>query len=264
MKLVTLRLYCIIAAIAIIASCKSEDEKFADETYDNFKTIIQNDSFDIMGETPAEYVANYHYDAAKKKEAQNWLSIYKQHVKNKEEERVRLANAKYTLEESNKFMEKFDGVIKKYATPKTVNDIGDAKNQIYGLGLDWNFNISQNKIDSTYPAFITKMNKAVRVLEEFQTEMYPKYRQTFANYAKELLWKDDCEARVVSTDNLTLVLSGNYFLPNRNKEDTYNKLKAALEKFRFKKIMFKWYMSDDKWTSYNINSFEDTEVVLSE
>ena len=70
-------------------SCKTKEEKTADEFYNNFKQEISSDSLSVLAKMDAEYVANFHYDNEKKKEAQGWLNKYEIYSRESDQERER-------------------------------------------------------------------------------------------------------------------------------------------------------------------------------
>jgi hypothetical protein len=81
----------------LIFSCKSQDQKTADEFYEKFKTEITNDSLSVFAKSNAEYVADFHYDPVKKEEAKNWLSKMDNHMKSldKELENKKMADKQF-------------------------------------------------------------------------------------------------------------------------------------------------------------------------
>jgi hypothetical protein len=81
----------LIVLITFIIACKSDEQKFADEQYDQFKSLIADDSLNASATSYAAFIAANHYDDKKKNEAQNWLNSYK---KNEDD-----YNAKKKIEE---------------------------------------------------------------------------------------------------------------------------------------------------------------------
>lgn len=107
-----------------------------------------------------------------------------------------------------------------------------------------------------------KQSKALeKKLRVYQVKMFPHYRKTFAAYADELLWEEDCDAFTSGKRKEVLTLTGNYFLPNKNKADTYKALADMLRTFRFRKLIFKWFAEYDEYTYYTIESEADSEPV---
>jgi hypothetical protein len=72
----SLPLYLSIIIILFILSCKTEEEKFSDQQYEEFKSKIIGDPLSVMAEANAEYVSQFHYDTAKRLEAQKWLDKF--------------------------------------------------------------------------------------------------------------------------------------------------------------------------------------------
>ena len=70
----------------VFFSCQSKEQKTADEYYDKFKAEIASDSLSVFAKSDAEYVADFHYDSLKQKEARQWLSKYDNYMKSIDED----------------------------------------------------------------------------------------------------------------------------------------------------------------------------------
>jgi hypothetical protein len=79
------KIYLLLFTVLII-SCKSKDQRTADEYYDKFKTEIEKDSLSIFAKSDAQYVADFHYDPTKKEEAKIWLSKMDNYMKSVDKE----------------------------------------------------------------------------------------------------------------------------------------------------------------------------------
>ncbi len=69
----------------LIFSCKSKDQQTDDDVYDRFKAEITEDSLNILAKSDAQFVADYHYDVSKQKEAKEWLSKLDSYIKVEDE-----------------------------------------------------------------------------------------------------------------------------------------------------------------------------------
>lgn len=67
-------------------SCKTQEQKTADEYYDKFKAEITEDSLSVFAKNDAQFVVDFHYDSSKQKEAKEWLSKMDNYMKSIDEE----------------------------------------------------------------------------------------------------------------------------------------------------------------------------------
>lgn len=86
------------------------------------------------------------------------------------------------------------------------------------------------------------------LLEKVQPAIYPQLRKAYTDQVRSELWQHDIDVEMKSGK---LYLYGGYFGRNKNKLDTYEKLKPSLEKLRFKAIYFgvikSEYSSPEGW-----------------
>ena len=171
---------------------------------------------------------------------------------------------KYTHKEMEEMLLDFDEVIESFKSPISCASVIMANRQVSLISSAWYKcygQLAAEKIDSTDQVFISRQQEAVNTLQKYQRVMFPKYRKVFVDYAVQMLWEHDCEAEVSGPNNTLLTLTGNFFLPNKNKKAAYEELNQALKNYRFKKLAFKCYADDDKITRFEIYSDGDEDYV---
>jgi hypothetical protein len=102
----------------------------------------------------------------------------------------------------------------------------------------------------------TVAQKLFDKITNLQTKSFPKLRKAYADECRTMLWRNNIE--VEYDGNKTITFTGGFFASNANIEDTYLKLKNALELLRFKRVNFRFTEYHD-FTYYNIKSLKDSE-----
>lgn len=94
-------------------------------------------------------------------------------------------------------------------------------------------------------------------LKKKQQIRFPKLRKNYYELLKETLWREDIE---VTNYGTTLNFIGGTFAANKNKEDFQNLFNEQFHLLRFKKITYRWYKEEDKYTYYTLSSKKDSEL----
>lgn len=101
------------------------------------------------------------------------------------------------------------------------------------------------------------MQKALKAL---QIKEFPRLRKEYAKISKQLLWEKDIEVKNYGTAFTTLEFTGALFAANANKQQFQETLSRKFFKLRFKKIIYKWYEYDDRYTYYTLTPPSDSEI----
>jgi hypothetical protein len=180
--------------------------------------------------------------------------------------------SKYTPDELEAYKAHVRDIINNYKNykaimPKGSESLENIDTRLHVLSEDWNTvkgNIIESKIDSTMFPFKVK-DSAIKYLEKYQLKAFPLLRKAFCRESDKKLWIEDCHAYISGDDDEFITLTGNYFLPNANKQSTYNTLLPQLQRLRFKMLVFRWFKGysgeptgyqiksdfDDDWFTYN-------------
>lgn len=104
---------------------------------------------------------------------------------------------------------------------------------------------------------ISKIKILKSKLSKSQSVCYPKIRNAYTKSLRSKLWSEDIDVR---NSGKTITFTAGIFAANQNKKDMYEAVLPMLELYRFKKVIFKWYEYDDKYTYWNIESKEDKNI----
>lgn len=175
---------------------------------------------------------------------------------------------KYTSDEIEDYKNQVRNVIKQCKEIQ-INDnesLDDIQIQLQTISSFWNSiegNIIEAKIDSTTFPFKTQ-DSAINILKKYQKKYFPKLRKAFVYQTNKKLWIDDAGAYASGDDNEFITFTGNYFLPNANKQETAETLMHQLQRLRFKMLLFRWFKGDDNPTVYEIKSDWDDDIFTYE
>lgn len=141
------------------------------------------------------------------------------------------------------------------------------KTSLDGLTLElalfgyWGKVISEsvNYNNTTIDSLSTQLSTAVT---EIQLKEFPLLRKTYAKFMSDALWENDIKVFTTSKSNKHINLTGGVFAANKNKLDFQNKLVANFRNFRFKKANYRWYKGDSDYTTFEIDSKEDSELLI--
>lgn len=125
------------------------------------------------------------------------------------------------------------------------SDFSNLRNKIIEYSVDTNAQV------------ISKTKNLKSKLSKVQSICYPKMRIAYSNNLKNKLWSEDID---VKSNGKVITFTGGIFAANKNKEDMYNTILPMLEAYRFKRVNFKWYEYDDKYTYWDIESKEDKNI----
>lgn len=127
--------------------------------------------------------------------------------------------------------------------------------------IESDFSKLRNKVleysTDTNTQIISKIKNLKSKLSKAQSICYPKMRISYSNNLKNKLWSEDID---VKSNGKTITFTGGIFAANKNKEDMYQTILPMLEAYRFKRVIFKWYEYDDKYTYWDIESKEDKNI----
>jgi hypothetical protein len=120
--------------------------------------------------------------------------------------------------------------------------------------------ITKNAISNSNDSIKDIGQKMKLLLKNLQIKEYPRIRKEYVAISKEKLWINDISVSSSGQNNTTITYTGGIFAANANKQEFIDKLYKALERYRFKKVNFKWYEHDDRYTYYTLNSPADSEL----
>jgi hypothetical protein len=98
-------------------------------------------------------------------------------------------------------------------------------------------------------------------LQALQIKEFPKLRKDWIEYSKNLLWKHNIDVSSLGNKNKNVLFVGGYFADNANIQQTYEQLRPALAKLRFKRIVFRWYKDADDGTQYVMYTDSDDAII---
>ncbi len=174
------------------------------------------------------------------------------------------SSQKYTQAEYTEFISDFDRIMDSYTSDKKVYLPDDPGEALRKISFQWQLIYGRfivSKFDSSNTVFFQKKDSARAALIGYQTKMFPKIRESYKEKANKLLWELDCKAQITGKQNEILILSGNHFLPNKNKKQTYDQLKEILTDYRFKVLRFRWHDHDSDYFDFEIISDNDSDYV---
>lgn len=94
-----------------------------------------------------------------------------------------------------------------------------------------------------------------------QMHNFPIARKLFAEMLRERMWEHNVDVRAFGSGNSTLEYVGGIFANRGNIKETTDTSWDALNKFRFKRVQYKWYKYDDEYTYYKIDSPKDRDLL---
>lgn len=168
-------------------------------------------------------------------------------------------------------------------TKDIPNQIDQLKREITSIEKGVNFSTYRSTVEATqmelvlFAAWAKTINEALssenaevktlgkeleKKVKNIQIKEFPILRKAYAKAIYHKLWEQNIETQILGNKNKTIQFTGGYFANNSNKAQTQETLQEALKMFRFTKVNYKWYKYDDEYTYYEINSPNDSELMI--
>ena len=111
---------------------------------------------------------------------------------------------------------------------------------------------------------LKKLNTFKKKVRNAQIKYLPKLRDAYGPATRDVLWEHDMSSRTIGTGYRTIEFVGAVFAANRNIKDFHNEVHSVLYQLRFKQARYKWYKGADEYTYYDIDSPDDSALVIWE
>ena len=97
----------------------------------------------------------------------------------------------------------------------------------------------------------------------FKSE-FPKMRVAYAKNLAKIMWEHDIYVTATGSRNINLNMTGGYFSLNANIKDAEGTLEPIAKKLRFKKVLYRWDKIASEYTYYDLKTFGDDELIISQ
>ena len=133
------------------------------------------------------------------------------------------------------------------------------KNEVIVFGA-W-AQIINNGLASMSPENKSLADKLKSKVVALQVKEFPLMRKEIAKEMSTTLWEHNIEVKCFGKGNTTLDFIGGTYASNKNIKDTQIALSDVTKMYRFKRTQFRWIPSEEKYTYYEIDSPNDSELV---
>lgn len=96
-----------------------------------------------------------------------------------------------------------------------------------------------------------------------QIQEFPKVRKAFFEFIKQDLWKEDVNLKLMGKKNTILDFTGSTFARNKSIAEAQEILNETFNMYRFKRTQYRWSDIAREYTSYDLPSPDDDEIILS-
>jgi hypothetical protein len=113
---------------------------------------------------------------------------------------------------------------------------------------------------------IDESKQYAKEMSRLQKKKLPDMRDKFGPVLDDIFWEHDIDARTIGSGYRTVEFVGGLFAANRNiKNFQQNRdLRMVLHRMRFKRANYKWIPSARKFTYFEIESYDDGDIVYWE
>lgn len=91
---------------------------------------------------------------------------------------------------------------------------------------------------------------------------FPALRKEFGKQSNSNLWESDISVSVGGKNNATITYTGAIFTTNRNIKDFHETILLLLTRFRYKRVIYRWYEGQEDYTYWSINSHDDAFIFV--
>lgn len=99
-------------------------------------------------------------------------------------------------------------------------------------------------------------------ISDVQSNALPKLRDAYGPAARKSLWEHDLSAKTFGAGFRIIEFVGSAFAANRNIKEFQTNISNVLHRLRFKQSRYKWYKEADEYTYYDINSHDDSKLIV--
>jgi|LGVE01.1.fsa_nt_gb rRNA maturation protein Nop10 len=99
-------------------------------------------------------------------------------------------------------------------------------------------------------------------LSKTQAKAFPRLRDAYGPAVRRMIWEHDMSAKTFGSGYRTIEIVGGVFAANRNIKEFQTKVRDSLRQLRFRQSRYKWYAEADEYTYYDIDSPEDSVLII--
>ena len=98
-------------------------------------------------------------------------------------------------------------------------------------------------------------------MRKWQSSEFPAMREAISEIFATSLWEENIYVSVSGKQKNILTFVGGTYASNKNIKETMDLLRKSFSKYRFKRIIFKWYDGQTDYTYYDLSPVPDTDEV---
>lgn len=147
----------------------------------------------------------------------------------------------------------------------TIDTFLDSKDSImFGVALfgAWALIAEEGEDFSLNAEEASLLDKFKSEASSAQVKALPKLRDAYGPAARKTLWEHDISARTVGSGFRTIAFVGGAFAANKNIKEFQSSLSETLHQLRFNKSTYKWYKEADEFTYFDLDSPDDTKLIV--